>query len=143
MAKKYDPFTANVEPLDPTEGYALLPLALRRSTMWDMVGESMIKNPEAFGENPASTDVLEREYQDMVMRHHALDPFGPMIDMTCNIATTAAIQALSVLDPSFASLDDEERDEMTEVHIKVATMVAKSVIGQLMSKGLLHNGAHA
>jgi len=143
LAKKYDPFNANVEPLDPTEGYALLPLALRRAMMWDMVGESMIKSPEDFGENPASQDVLEREYQDMVMRHRALDAFGPNIDMACNLATTAAIQALSVLDPSVAELDEEERDEMTEAHIKVATMVTKSVIGQMMSKGLLHNGAHA
>ena len=143
MVQRYDPFTAYVEPLDPNEGMALLPLALRRAMMWDMVGESMLKNAEAFGESPASDDVLEREFQDMVMRQNALEQFGPMIDMSCNIAATAAVKALSVLDPSVAELDDDAQEEMAVEHIKVSTMITKSVIGQLMAKGLIHIGAHA
>lgn len=142
MAQKYDPFKANVEPLDPSEGMALLPLALRRSIMWDMVGASMIHNAQDFGENPASSDVLEMEFNDMVRRHRALELFGPNIDMACNIATNAAIHALSVLDPSVAELSEEEREEMAEVHTKVSTMVTKSVIGQMMSRGMIHPGAH-
>lgn len=142
MTQKYDPFKANVEPVNPLETMALLPLALRRSMMWDMVGTSMIHHAEDFGENPASPDVLDREFQDMVKRHKALDIFGPNIEMACNIATTAAIQALAVLDPSVAELSEEEREDMTEAHIKVSTMVTKSVIGQMMAREMIHPGVH-
>lgn len=142
MTQKYDPFKANVEPVNPLETMALFPLALRRSMMWDMVGTSMVSNPEDFGENPASSDVLDLEFRDMMMRHKALEIFGPNIEMACNIATTAAIQALAVLDPSVAELSEEERDDMTDAHIKVSTMVTKSVIGQMMAREMIHPGVN-
>lgn len=139
---KYDPFKANVEPLDPREGMVLLPLALRRSMMWDMVGEAMVKNPEEYGENPASDDVLELEYRDMVMRNRSLEPFGPNIDMACHLATAAAVKALSVRNPELEGLSDEDLEKLTEEHTQVSTMVTKAVIGQMLSKGLIHYGAH-
>lgn len=139
---KYDPFKANVEPLDPREGMVLLPLALRRSMMWDMVGESMVKSPEEYGENPASDDVLELEYRDMVMRNRSLEPFGPNIDMACSLATAAAVKALSVRNPELEGLSDEDLEKLTEEHTQVSTMVTKAVIGQMLSKGLIHYGAH-
>lgn len=139
---KYDPFNANVEPLDPTESMVLLPLALRRSVMWDMVGEAMIKNPEEYGESPASDDVLELEFRDMVMRNRSLEPFGPNIDMACNLATTAAVRALSVRNPVLEGISEDDLEKLTEEHAQVATMVTKSVIGQMLSKGIIHYGAH-
>lgn len=102
----------------------------------------MVSNPEDFGENPASSDVLDLEFRDMMLRHKALETFGPNIDMACNIATTAAIQALAVLDPSVAELSEEERDDMTDAHIKVSTMVTKSVIGQMMAREMIHPGVN-
>lgn len=139
---RYDPFKANVEPLDPTEGMVLLPLALRRAFMWDMVGEAMLKSPEEYGENPASDDVLELEYRDMVVRNRSLEPFGPNIDMACNLATMAAVKALSVRNPLLEGISDEDLEKLTEEHTQVATMVTKSVIGQMLSKGIIHYGAH-
>jgi len=139
---KYDPFKAKVEPLDPAEGMVLLPLALSRSFMWDMVGEAMIKSPEDFGQNPASDDVLELEYRDMVLRNRALEPFGPNIDMACHLATTAAVKALSVRSPELSGISDDDLEKLTEEHMQVSTMVTKAVIGQMLSKGLIHYGAH-
>lgn len=139
---KYDPFKANVEPLDPREGLEFLPLALRRSMMWDMVGESMLMNPEDFGETPAGTDVLELEFHDMLRRHRALEFFGPNIDMACDIATAAAITAMSAVDPRIVELSEEERKEMTLAYTRVATMVTKSVLGQMLSRGLIRPGVH-
>lgn len=139
---RYDPFKANVEPLDPTEGMVLLPLALRRSFMWDMIGDAMIKSPVDYGENPASDDVLEMEYRDMVMRNQSLEPFGPNIDMACNLATAAAVKALSVHNPVLEGLSDEDLEKLTLEHTQVATMVTKAVLGQMLSKGLIHYGAH-
>jgi len=110
--------------------------------MWDMVGEAMLKSPEEYGENPASDDVLELEYRDMVLRNRSLEPFGPNIDMACNLATTAAVKALSVHNPTLENLSDEDFEKLTEEHTQVATMVTKSVIGQMLSKGIIHYGAH-
>ncbi|WPH58216.1 hypothetical protein SEA_LUCKYSOCKE_139 [Streptomyces phage LuckySocke] len=139
---KYDPFKAKVEPLDPAEGMVLLPLALGRSFMWDMVGEAMIKSPEEYGQSPASDDVLELEYRDMVLRNRALEPFGPNIDMACHLATAAAVKALSVRNPALEELSEEDLEKLTAEHTQVSTMVTKAVLGQMMSKGMIHYGVH-
>lgn len=141
MDRSYNPFTANIEPLDYMDTMQLMPLAVRRSMMWDMVGDSMVTRPEDFGETPASHDVLEREYQDMVARHQAMASFGPSIDMACNLATTAAVKALTVNNPTTSSMSEEDLEKLTQEHMRVATMVTKSVIGQMLSKGLIHMGA--
>lgn len=139
---KYNPFEAHVEPLDPMDSIKLFPLALRRAMMWDMVGAAMLQNAESFGENPASKDVLEREFQDMVQRHNALEPFGPNIEMACRLASSAAIKALSVLDPNLAELSEADAERLVEEHTQVSTMVTKSVISQMLAKGIIHHGAH-
>jgi hypothetical protein len=109
--------------------------------MWDMIGPMMIKDPQSFGENPASPDVLELEYRDMVMRHQALEAFGPSLDMACHLATHAAVKALSVISPTMQGVSDEDMEKLTEEHMQGANMVTKSVIGQMLSNGMIHTGA--
>lgn len=121
----------------------LLPLHLRRSMMWDMVGENMVTHPEDFGENPASPDVLDLEFRDMVLRHRALESFGPSLDMACNLATAAAVKALTVKSEELSGMSEDDLERLTEEHLQVSTMVTKSVIGQMMSRGMIHIGAHA
>lgn len=141
MNERYNPFNAHVEPLNPGETVALFPLALRRSMMWDMVSDAMIRNPEDFGETPASDDVLEAEYKDMVTRHRTLDPFGPGIDMYCSLAAYAATRAILVVEPRAQSLTEEEREEFLLENTRVSSMVTKSVLSQMLHKGLIHIGA--
>lgn len=142
MAERYNPFEAKIEPLDPRDTMVLLPLHLRRSMMWDMVGENMVTRPEEFGENPASPDVLDLEFRDMVMRHRSLEAFGPSIDMACHLATAAAVKALTTQNPDLADMSEDDLEKLTEEHLQVSTMVTKSVIGQMMSRGMIHHGAH-
>ena len=142
MPERYNPFTAQVEPLDPGETMALFPLALRRSMMWDMVTDAMIKSPEEFGETPASEDVLEAEYKDMVERHSTLAPFGPGIDMYCSLAAYAATRAILTIEPETQNFTEEEKEQFLKENTRVSSMVTKSVLSQMLHKGLLHIGAH-
>lgn len=138
---KYDPFKADVEPLNPVDTIALFPLALRRSMMWDMVGDAMIKNPEDFGENPASEDVLEAEYRDTVVRNRMLDPFGPGVEMYCTLAAQAATSAVLAIEPKAQGLSEEEREEFLAENTRISTMITKTVLGHMLHKGLIHIGA--
>ena len=71
------------------------------------------------------------------------DPFGPSLDMACNLATAAAVKALTVKSPELSEMSEDDLERLTEEHLQVSTMVTKSVIGQMMSRGMIHIGAHA
>jgi hypothetical protein len=139
---RYDPFNAGVEPLNSLDTIALFPLALRRSMMWDMVADAMIKDPERFGENPASDDVVEAEFREMVDRNRMLNPFGPGIEMYCQLAAAAATNAVLAIEPKAQGLSDEEREEFLAENTRISTMVTRTVLGHMLHKGLIHVGAH-
>lgn len=139
---KYDPFSAEVEPLNPLDTIALFPLALRRSMMWDMVGDAMIKDPERFGENPASDDVIEAEFKEMVDRNRTLNPFGPGIEMYCSLAAAAATSAVLAIEPKAQGLSEEEKEEFLAENTRISSMVTRTVLGHMLYKGLIHVGAH-
>jgi len=140
---RYDPFKAVVEPLDRMDTIKLYPLALQRSMMWDMVGDAMIRNPEDFGENPASPDVLEAEFKELVIRNQLISSFGPNIDMSCVLAATAATRAILTMEPKTQDFTEEEKEEFLQENIRVSTMVTKTVLAHMLYKGLIHIGAHA
>lgn len=137
---KYDPFAANIEPLDPMGELELLPRALKRSMMWDMVGDDMIRRPEDFGETMASQDVIEREYKDMLTRRRSLLPFGHQIDMASAMAAVCATDAIITLQGE--DLDPDEKMEYLAENIKVSAIVTKTVISHMIAKGLIHYGGH-
>lgn len=140
--EKYNPFEAIVEPLNPLDTIALFPLALRRSMMWDMVGDAMIKDPERFGENPASDDVIEAEFREMVNRNRMLHPFGPGLEMYCTLAAAAATSAVLAIEPKAQGLTDEEKEEFLAENTRISTMVTQTILGHMLYKGLIHVGAH-
>lgn len=139
---KYNPFEANVEPYDTSENQRFYPNVLNRQCMWDLVGDAMIKEPERFGQFPASPDVTEAEYRDMVDRKRALLPFGHHINHGCMIAATAATTAILAIEPRAAEMTDEEKAAFLAENIRVSSAVANSVISQMITSGLLHYGAH-
>lgn len=140
MPSKYDPFAAQIEPLDPMGEVELLPRALKRSMMWDMVGDDMIRRPEDFGETMASQDVIEREYKDMLTRRRSLLPFGHQIDMAAAMAAVCATDAILTLEEE--ELDPDEKMEYLAENIKVSAIVTKTVISHMIAKGLIHYGGH-
>lgn len=139
---KYNPFEANVEPYDRAENAKFFPMVLDRQCMWDLVGDAMIKEPERFDHTPASPDVVDMEYRDMVMRKRALMPFGQSITHGCAIAATAATRAILAVEPKAANLSEEERSMFLAENIRISTAVTNSVISQMLTSGLLHYGAH-
>lgn len=139
---KYNPFEANVEPYDTSENIRYYPTVLNRQCMWDLVGDAMIKEPERFGQSPASPDVMDAEYRDMVMRKRSLLPLGQHINHGSMIAATAATTAILAIEPKAAAMTDEEKAAFLAENIRVASAVTNSVISQLITNGLLHYGAH-
>ena len=138
----YDPFDENIVPYDSSENAELYPNAMLRSCMWDMVGPDMLRNPEKYGESPASPDVAFLEYQDMLSRKRSLVPFGPNISMGCYVAATAATRAVIASEPRAAELTEEEKSNLLTENIRVSIAVTSSVLSHMLKKGLLHYGAH-
>lgn len=139
---KYNPFEANVEPYDTRENVKFYPMVLDRQCMWDLVGDAMIKEPERFDHTPASPEVTELEYRDMVMRKRALLPFGQHVHHGCAIAATAATRAILATEPKAANLSDEEKAHFLAENIRISTAVTNSVLSQMLTNGLLHYGEH-
>lgn len=128
-----------VEPVPDIDLGQVLATRLQRSTLWDMVGPyNMRDTPGLYGQNPASTDVLEREAVDMWERKHALIPFGENLPMLCSIAAHAATRAIMVGEGM--QLSPEQQMNLTMNNTFVSMRVAQSVIGHMLQAGMITYG---
>lgn len=139
----YDPFTAEIAPLEPLDNEQAVISHLQRSMMWDIVGPAGIrKNPERFGQNPASQDVMDKEFEEMVLRKNALSSFGFRLPLLTHIAVESASQALLATDPRYSIYTDAEKLQFRMDNARLTTVVTETVISHLLQGGLIHFGGH-
>jgi hypothetical protein len=135
-----DPFeeVSAVPEIDPVQQ---LTIELSRSMMWDMIGPHKMRDePIRFGQNPASTDVLEAEAKEMWERKHALVPFGWDFPLLCYIAAQTASSAIISGDPTFAEMHEEDQMKFRINNVNMGNVVAAAVVSHMLQKGLIKYG---
>ena len=139
---KYNPFE-EVEPLEPLDVQAAFAASIHRSMMWDLLGpHKMWNDSEKYGQCPASPDVLTAEYEDMMVRHNSLLPFGGSIPQLCFIAAESVSQIVMASDKRYAEISEEDRTKFRAQTVQMGSAITSSVIGHLIQSGLLHYGGH-
>jgi hypothetical protein len=135
-----DPFE-EVEPLEPLGYHEVLASLSKRSIMWDLIGpQKMWRESVKYGQNPASPDVLHKEYEDMMERRGMLEPLSHNLPMLCYIAAESATEAIMAADDSFSLLSDEERMIFRMKNVQLGSIITSSVIGHLLQAGALSYG---
>lgn len=142
--KHYSPGEASewegVEPLPQMEPLEIYHTRLKRSMMWDMVGPRIAADPERFGQAPASNDVLEKEFNEMVVRQQGLLPLGLSLDIACRTASEAATAASLAMRSETDNLTEEEKAKTYADNFFISEAVAKSVLAHFISSGVLKVG---
>jgi len=111
--------------------------------IWDMVGPYRIKHsPEKMGVKPASDDVLEMEYRDMINRRTSLYPLRNQISFLSYVAAQVASDTLIAFDPRYAAMDEQSVLSFKELSINIGAAVTDAVISHLLEQGLIHLGGH-
>lgn len=137
-----DPFD-DVVPLPPLDEVAVLTHTLERSIMWDIIGPYQMRdNPTDFGQNPASMDVLEAEYRDLMQRQDYLLQFGSNLHLMCYIAAESASDALIKLDEKYKDMPEEELLQFRTHNVNIGAAIVGAVLGNMLQRGLLHAGEH-
>lgn len=137
-----DPFE-EVEPLEPMDVQEAFASSVHRSVMWDLLGpKKMWNSSEKYGQNPASPDVLNAEYEEMMKRHNSLTPFGGSLPLLCYIAAESASQIVMASDSRYDEIPEEEKMKFRAHNVQLGSAVASSVIGHMIQSGLLHYGGH-
>jgi hypothetical protein len=135
-----DPFE-EVSPVTPIDPWQALTTELSRSMMWDMIGPKRMKDePQRFGQQPASLDVLEAEAKEMYDRKHSMLPFGLDFSLLCYMAAETASVALINNDEMLNELPDEERLKFRIHNVKLGTAIAETVVSHMLQKGLIKYG---
>jgi len=135
-----DPFE-EVVPLEPLDSLAVLTQTLKRSIMWDIIGPYRMRDsPEDFHQQPASPDVLQAEYADLMRRQNSLMYLNPNLAMMCYIAAESATEALLKLDPRYKEMPEEEILQFRTHNVNIGSAIVGSVLGQMLQNGLLHIG---
>lgn len=135
-----DPFE-EVSPVMPIDPWQALTTELSRSMMWDMIGpKRMREEPERYGQNPASLDVLEAEAKEMYARKHSMLPFGMDFSLLCYMAAETASLALIKNDDVLIDLPDEEKVKFRIHNVKLGTAIAETVVSHMLQKGLIQYG---
>jgi hypothetical protein len=139
----YNPFTAVITPVEPLDTEAATVSVLQRSMMWDLVGVKGIREePMKYGQNPASQDVIDKEYEEMIVRKSAITALGYQLPLLCHVAVESASQVLMASDPHWEFISPEDKLKFRMHNSKVATAVTESVISHLLQGGLIHIGGH-
>jgi hypothetical protein len=137
-----DPFE-EVEPLEPLGIHEVLTSRAKRSIMWDLIGPHKMWNySEKYGQNPASPDVLHREYLDMVERKNLLLPLSNALPLLCYIAAESATEAIIASDESFAGISDEDRMKFRMQNVQLGSVITESVVSHLIQNGLIKYGGY-
>jgi hypothetical protein len=135
-----DPFE-EVSPLEPLDTLGVLTQTLKRSIMWDIIGPYRMRdNPTDFHQQPASPDVMEAEYRDLILRQNSLMYLNPNLSMMCYIAAESATEALLKLDPRYKEMPEEEILQFRAHNVNMGAAIVGSVLGQMLQSGLLHIG---
>jgi len=137
-----DPFE-EVEPVLPLDPFRVLTAQLSRSMLWDMVGPHWMRSdPELFGQQPASEEVLEAEAKEMWNRKRSLLPFGMDFSLLCYMAAESASLAILKGDEQLSNLADEDKLKFRVGNIKLGTAIAEAVVSHMLEKGLIKYGDH-
>lgn len=135
-----DPFE-EVSPLSAIDPWQALTTELSRSMMWDMIGPSRMQTePQKYGQQPASVDVLEAEANEMYTRKHSMLPFGMDFSLLCYMAAESASLALIRSDDDLINLPDEEKLKFRIHNVKLGTAIAETVVSHMLQKGLIQYG---
>ena len=138
----YDPFE-DVEPLRPLEDGAVLISLLKRSILWDLIGPDRIrKDSEHFGMAPASPEVFDKEFEEMIRRKYSLLPIRDRLSLMCYIAAESASHALMTGDKKYSEMTPEDKLQFRLHNVSLASVVADSVISHMLQDGSLHYGGH-
>lgn len=136
----YDPFE-EVEPLEELDPLQRLATEIARSMTWDMIGPNkMQKDPERFGQHPASIDVLEAEAAEMWGRKNSLLPFGMDFSFLCYMASEAASYALMNSDDQLKEMPEEDRMKFRFHNYKLGTAIVEAVVSHMLQRGLITYG---
>lgn len=136
----HDPFE-EVEPLDPLGNQEAFASFVRRSMKWDLIGPyKMWNDAEKFGENPASPEVMEKEYADMIRRKDKLLPIGAAISLFCYIAAESATEAILLGDESLSDITEDDKLRLRMQNVQLSSAVTESVLGHLFQAGLITYG---
>jgi len=139
----YDPFTAVVEPLEPLDNERAVVSHLHRSMLWDLVGPIAItKHPEKFGQNPASEDVLNMEYREMLQRKTAVERLGYNLPLLTQVAVETASQVLLATEPGLSHLTEEGKLGFRMQNARVASVVTDTVVSHLLQGGIINFGGN-
>jgi hypothetical protein len=135
-----DPFE-EVSPVAPIDPWQALTTELGRSMMWDMIGPTRMKDePQKYGQQPASLDVLEAEAKEMYDRKHSMLPFGMDFSLLCYMAAESASLALIKNDEDMTALPDEDKLKFRIHNVKLGTAIAETVVSHMLQKGLIQYG---
>lgn len=135
-----DPFE-EVSPVEAIDPWQALTTELSRSMMWDMIGPSRMQaEPQKYGQQPASVDVLEAEAREMYTRKHSMLPFGMDFSLLCYMAAESASLALIKSDDDMINLPDEEKLKFRIHNVKLGTAIAETVVSHMLQKGLIQYG---
>lgn len=135
-----DPFE-DVSPAEGIDPWQALTTELSRSMMWDMIGPKRMRDePQRYGQNPASLDVLEAEAKEMYARKHLMLPFGMDFPLLCYMASESASLALIKNDEILTELPEEEQLKFRIHNVKLGTAIAETVVSHMLQKGLIKYG---
>lgn len=139
----YDPFDEEIAPLSEIDNWEVLTSMLKRSMLWDLLGPMKIKNsPGKLNIKPASQDVMEAEYKEMLSRKYSLMPLRSELSLMSYIAAESASDALLALDERYKEMTEEERVQFRTHNVAVGAVITDAVLGHLIQEGLLHYGGH-
>lgn len=136
----HNPFE-EVEPLEPLGYPEVFTSLFKRSVMWDLIGPArMWQSSVKYGQEPASPDVLRREYEDMLKRKRALLPMSGQLALMCYVAAESATEAVFASDDKFSKLSDDEKISVRMQNVALSSAVTETVIGHLLQSGILVYG---
>lgn len=135
-----DPFE-EVEPAPAIDPWQALTTELSRSMMWDMIGPVALRDePTRFGQNPASTDVLEAEAEEMWARKRSLTAFGMDLPLLCHMAAETASRIIYGKEESMQHMNAEEIFQFRVRNVVLGTAIAETVVSHMLQKGLITYG---
>lgn len=136
----HNPFE-EVTPLEPLGYPEVFASLIKRSIMWDLIGPTrMWQQSVKYGQEPASPDVLRKEYEDMMVRKRGLLPLGGTLALMCYVAAESATEAIIASDEKLSKLTDDERTSVRMQNVALSSAVTESVIGHLLQSGILVYG---
>jgi hypothetical protein len=135
----YDPFE-EVEQPEEMNPLAVTTRQLSRAMLWDMVGENLTTDPVHYKQSPASPDVTDMEYEEMLARKVSLNAFGAAFPLLCQIASDTASHVLTCEDTKLQALSDDERMLFRYHNYKLGTAITVAVITHMLQNGLITYG---